>query len=265
MAGRVWLAQLSRHVPLVEQAELIAGLGVWQWRPEPDELSWSDNLFRLFGLEPGGIRPSPSFVLERVDRADRATVENALAALRRGEMPEVEYTCWLKDGTARDLRCTTTLTEKGSGGQATVAGWVVDLSQRHQIERRLVLWQVVTEALDEWESFEMGAERLLAAIGTATRGCFGTLWSFEDAVFGARATWHSPSPELDRVATATRGWQPGIGAPTIGAAFATALSDGLHGCHGEHVGGPGSGTAQRGDSLVGRHSRGERWSDPGGP
>jgi hypothetical protein len=55
--------QPARSLALLNQAEQIGGLGSWEWTPAHAELLWSDNLFRLMGVEPGAIVPSVAFVL----------------------------------------------------------------------------------------------------------------------------------------------------------------------------------------------------------
>ena len=56
---------------LLEAAERVAQLGCWEWLPSRDVQFWSDNLYRLFGLEVSQIVPTREFVLERTLRAGR--------------------------------------------------------------------------------------------------------------------------------------------------------------------------------------------------
>jgi len=62
----------------------VGGLGSWEWLPETDEQQWSDNLFRLFGLEPGAIIPTWGYMFERMHPCDRGAV--AFPALHQGEV-----------------------------------------------------------------------------------------------------------------------------------------------------------------------------------
>ena len=50
-------AHEARRLALFDRAERIGGLGSWEWIPQTGELLWSDNLFRLFGHEPGAVAP----------------------------------------------------------------------------------------------------------------------------------------------------------------------------------------------------------------
>ena len=48
---------------LLDCGEEGAQIGSWDWRLDTDRLLWSDNLYRIFGLEPGAVTPSPSYVV----------------------------------------------------------------------------------------------------------------------------------------------------------------------------------------------------------
>ena len=53
--------RVTRDPLVVDHAERLAGLGSWEWVPATGELVWSDNMFRLYGLEIGAIVPSPEY------------------------------------------------------------------------------------------------------------------------------------------------------------------------------------------------------------
>ncbi len=70
-----------------------------------DVLLWSDNMFRLLGLEPGEITPTPEYVLGRIHPEDRERVERELEAARAvGTLPDVTYRITLPDGSERSVR-----------------------------------------------------------------------------------------------------------------------------------------------------------------
>jgi PAS domain-containing protein len=59
---------------LLEAAEQVAHIGSWEWLPQADVLRWSDNLYRLFGLEPGEIVASLDHLFQRTHPDDRDRV-----------------------------------------------------------------------------------------------------------------------------------------------------------------------------------------------
>ena len=72
MIGRSWPRRPGRR-PLYRRAEELAGFGSWEWIPESRRLRWSDNLFRIYGLQPGEITPSVEYVFAHAHPDDRAT------------------------------------------------------------------------------------------------------------------------------------------------------------------------------------------------
>ena len=54
----------------LERAEELAQTGTGKWDLDTDVLSWSENMFRLLGVEPGSVTPSPEYVIGRVHPED---------------------------------------------------------------------------------------------------------------------------------------------------------------------------------------------------
>jgi PAS domain-containing protein len=67
----------------MKEALVLAGLGSWEWEAISDRVTWSDELYRLYGLEPGSAPASFEAFLSWVLPADRErirkTVEKAAA------------------------------------------------------------------------------------------------------------------------------------------------------------------------------------------
>jgi PAS domain S-box-containing protein len=56
-------------------AQALARIGSWEWDIPANLVWWSDELFRIYGLEPGAIAPSYEEFLARIHDEDRASVE----------------------------------------------------------------------------------------------------------------------------------------------------------------------------------------------
>ena len=56
---------------LVAHSEEVGGLASYAWNLETDELVWSDNAFRLVGLEPDEIEPSIEYLASVINPNDR--------------------------------------------------------------------------------------------------------------------------------------------------------------------------------------------------
>jgi hypothetical protein len=67
--------RLARAERQLADAQLLARVGSWEWDIPADAVWWSDELYRIYGLEPQSIVPSYEDFLERVHPADRAAVD----------------------------------------------------------------------------------------------------------------------------------------------------------------------------------------------
>ncbi len=206
---------------VVDHAERLAGLGSWEWTPARDELVWSDNMFRLYGLGVGAIRPTPGFVVKRVHADDLEMVIATLEALSGGEPRSVEYRFRRDDGEVVFLRATVAMISGSEASDRRIIGSVQDLTAQRRLEREVAARLALTDALEAWRTLEDGAPGVLAGVARVMGFPFGALWVRDDGSFAARAMWHAASGELEWVAAVTARWCPGPGSPTIGKAFST--------------------------------------------
>jgi PAS domain S-box-containing protein len=198
-------AQLNRRTALLERAEQLAGMGSWEWNLETNELLWSQNRFRLFGVEPGDVIPSIEFLIEQALPADRKRLRRMIEIARRtGSMPPLEYRAVLPDGSVRHLRARSTLVEREAGGARRMIGTVEDLTDRRVAERETDAYAAVSEMLDRWESFERSAEALLRGLSEALDYEIAGLWIRDDAVFVNRLQWARAPEEVTEFTETTR-------------------------------------------------------------
>lgn len=139
--------RVARDPLVVDHAERLAGLGSWEWLPATGELVWSDNMFRLYGLEAGAIVPSPEYVVERVHPDDLARVMATLEALTAGEPRSVEYRFRRDDGEVILLRATVAVVSESEAGDLRIIGLVQDLTAQRRLEREVAARVAVTEAV----------------------------------------------------------------------------------------------------------------------
>ena len=69
------LEALRRSEARLREAQQLARLGSWEWDIRANVVTWSDELFRIYGLEPQSLSPSYEDFLERVHPDDRADVD----------------------------------------------------------------------------------------------------------------------------------------------------------------------------------------------
>jgi PAS domain S-box-containing protein len=137
---------------VLERAEQLAQTGSWEWDPETDLLLWSENMFRLLGLDPGAITPTPEYVLSRIHPEDRPAVTEALnSAKREGTLPDVTYRIELPDGRVRWLRSFAAVADKREGPPPRLIGSVQDVTELVEAQRQ------TTESLTLMETLQSTA------------------------------------------------------------------------------------------------------------
>jgi DNA-binding CsgD family transcriptional regulator/PAS domain-containing protein len=178
----------------LDAAERVARLGTWEWPPGTDTQVWSDNLYSIFGVEPGQISPTRQYVLERTHPEDRDRLAKyiELSALI-ARPPPIEYRIRQPAGDVRYLRASITNIEIGPEGARRIVGMIQDVSEQRIASRELAAHVAVSAALIDWYSFQDGARHLLNDLGTACEFVVGALWLPQGDVLAAELTWSSSS------------------------------------------------------------------------
>ena len=137
-------ASIERHSTIEERlresqadladAQRVARLGSWTWDVATNRITWSDELFRIFGMEP---RESPGrfeVLLENVHSDDRDSVGAALQeALDDLSDLSVEFRIVRPDG---EIRCVLAegRVDAAKGGTPRMVGTVLDVTERKNAE-----------------------------------------------------------------------------------------------------------------------------------
>lgn len=138
------IAQILRPVersdrrPLIELAEDMARIGHWRIELPDDRHIWSDEVYRIHGLEPGSPPPDSDRALAMYHRDDRERVRAAIArAIREGVDIAFEARLVRPDGEERKVMARGT-TERDSNGRATaVVGVLQDFTDQLAREQAL--------------------------------------------------------------------------------------------------------------------------------
>ncbi|MBV8884753.1 MAG: PAS domain S-box protein [Chroococcidiopsidaceae cyanobacterium CP_BM_RX_35] len=86
------------------QAQQIAHVGSWEIELETQKITWSEELFRIFGLNPAQLKPSRVKLLKIIPAEDRGVLIAAVdRAITEGTPYEVEHRIRRPDGTIRYL------------------------------------------------------------------------------------------------------------------------------------------------------------------
>ncbi len=119
-------------------AQESAGAGVWDWDMQSGALEWSNELFRLFDLDPAGTCPSFAAWRSILHPADAAAAEQRIFEAVRTRQPlSSEYRILLADGRTRWIHALGKTTPDDAGDAVRMSGICLDVTSRKEAERRL--------------------------------------------------------------------------------------------------------------------------------
>ena len=189
---------------LVECGEEVAQTGSWDWRLDTGDLLWSDNLYRLYGLEPRAIAPTQEYMIERVHPDDRERIQREVEFRRAGRMRPLEYRIVRADGVVRYLRASESVIERAEGRPRRIVGSVQDITDRHRADRAINAHLAVAESLAAWQALAPGAMGLLRNLAIALDCVAGVLWLPEADVLVAHVIWRSGSTDVSGLESVIR-------------------------------------------------------------
>jgi len=127
-----------RHSQLtLQKAQETAHLGVWEWDLQNDDVYWSDELYRIHGLEIGSSVPKdPGFGMVHPD--DRKVFHEALdSLLAETSTPFIEYRIQRPDGEVRNIYSSAELFRDASGNPERIVGIAYDITEHKKLEEQL--------------------------------------------------------------------------------------------------------------------------------
>jgi PAS domain S-box-containing protein len=123
----------------LRRAQLIAKIGTWERDLGTNEVWWSDETYRLLGLERGDVRPSYGTFLERVHPDDRSHVMEALQrAIDTRTLYSSHHRLVLPDGTRKILYSHAHVECDASGNALRLVGTIQDITDRVHLEREII-------------------------------------------------------------------------------------------------------------------------------
>ena len=130
-------ATLEREQQLAE-AQQVANLGSWEWEIAADRVTWSDQQYRLFGVEPDEFHATYQSVLSRVERADRQLFDDTISrAYRDCAGFALDFRVVLPGGEVRWLHGRGDVVEASGGRPVRMCGTTQDITERKQGEQAL--------------------------------------------------------------------------------------------------------------------------------
>jgi PAS domain S-box-containing protein len=131
-------AELAARERLLEEAQQLAHIGSWEWEIAANRITWSDELYRIYGVDPGAFEASYEAYLERIHPDDRALAQETVQRARAtGEPFAYEHRLVRPDGEVRLIEARGTVSHDEHGRAVRMAGTGHDITERKQAELEL--------------------------------------------------------------------------------------------------------------------------------
>jgi PAS domain S-box-containing protein len=129
----VWKSDLQ-----MANAQRVSSVGSWEWSIVPDIVTWSNEMYRICGVDSATIGKNYQGFLALVHPADRPQVEIAVrAALDHGATYDLEHRLLLSDGMVRAVHGKADVVFDVDGKAQSMSGTLQDITQRKLAEERI--------------------------------------------------------------------------------------------------------------------------------
>ncbi len=168
---------LTESETRLKWAQRVAHIGNWEYLVNEDKAVWSEELFRIFGLEPLPFGPNANEYISRIHPDDREKIDKkSMELLFEGKIDSkasFDYRIIRQDGSIRTIHSERMVREVGPDNKPTkVDGVEQDITKRKQDEQKLAEYAKDLELLVEERTKQLKIVERLAAIGQ-TAGMIG--------------------------------------------------------------------------------------------
>ncbi len=129
---------LRKSMSMLEKAQEIGQMGSWEWDIATNELIWSDEVYKLYGLDPAKDRPTYDTVVNTLTPESMdwfiKTIEDAL---KHGKPFDGEYGLFHPDGARRYTHTRGEVIRDKEGNPVRMIGIVHNITERKRAEEEI--------------------------------------------------------------------------------------------------------------------------------
>ena len=127
--------KLAARERQLAEAQRLAQLGSWNWDLETGEITWSDELYRIFGADRNTFQVTTESVGERIHPEDYASLNETVRKSRQSGQPfHTEYRIMLPDGEVRFVATRGQPQADSAGRIVRMVGTVQDITDAKRAE-----------------------------------------------------------------------------------------------------------------------------------
>jgi PAS domain S-box-containing protein len=131
--------KLKQSEGQLAEAQQIARVGSWNWDLQSNALNWSDELYRVFGVDPQTFNPAyEAVVMESIHAEDRALVRGVIESSLKSQEPfSFYYRIHWPDGEERVIHARGDVVSDEHGTPIRMFGTAQDVTERKKAEEAL--------------------------------------------------------------------------------------------------------------------------------
>ncbi|MES1215504.1 MAG: PAS domain-containing protein [Bacteroidota bacterium] len=162
-----YLNNIIANEGLMKEAEQLAHFGSWEADIITGEFKWSDEIYRIYGYDPGEVKPGQDIVLHHIHPDDRAFYQQALfSILQDRDNYASEIRIVDRNGIHKFVYFKIVVKRNASGQLIRLLGFIQDITEKKELEtqlaeQRLRQQKLITEVTiqaQEKERNEIGKE-----------------------------------------------------------------------------------------------------------
>jgi PAS domain S-box-containing protein len=127
--------RLRQIAAQLSEAQALTHIGSWEWDIVTDEVTWSDELFRIWGIAPDRFGASSAAYFETVHPDDRARVKSMIElGVETGRGSDYDCRILRSDGAERVVHSRCKLVTDRSGRPVRMIGTAQDVTAAKEVE-----------------------------------------------------------------------------------------------------------------------------------
>ncbi len=177
------IRELSSTINDLEKTQRITHFGNWEWDISRNILSWSDEIYRIFGIAPHQFEPTYEFFLASVHPDDKEKVNSAVQKSLMDKSPyNIDHRIILGDGTIRTVNEQGKVFSDLEGKPLRMLGIVRDITEAKRAE------EMLRQAMRSTEAANNAKSEFLASMSHDLRTPLNSIMGFaqlmKDRTFG---------------------------------------------------------------------------------
>ena len=132
------ITQLKQVEASLTEAQRLAHIGSWSFDLQTQEITWSEELYRMFGLDPNQPVPAYADYLQKIHPDDRSTLLRCVEQAARHGIPyQLDYQAILPDGSIRHHEARGEVIRNAQWQVVKLYGTALDITDRKRAEARI--------------------------------------------------------------------------------------------------------------------------------